>query len=69
MLTVKHLSKKLNVSSNTIYRMVSQNNVPFFRIGNGRGTIRFDEKQINKWLKDRMNETWEKKWDSNGNSK
>ena len=46
MYTVKELSKRLRVSPSTIYNLVDAGKIPCYRIGCGRGAIRFDEEQI-----------------------
>ncbi len=49
MLTVKELAKILKVSPKTIYKMVSEGEIPVhYRFG---GSIRFDEREIREWIK------------------
>lgn len=52
-LKVKELAEILKISQKSVYEMVARNKVPHFRFGNGRGVIRFDEKQIVRWIKRR----------------
>lgn len=49
-LTVRDLADTLNLSGQTLYRMVSDQTIPFFTI---RGSYRFDPKEIARWLRRR----------------
>lgn len=50
LLTVRELSKQLGVSSKTVYAMVERDQIPHYRIGTGRGTLRFDYEAVKKAL-------------------
>lgn len=47
LLTVNDLSKILQISVCTIYRMVHQGEIPFIKI---RHSVRFKEREIEVWL-------------------
>lgn len=47
-LTIKELSDYLKVSEKTIYRMVSRNEIPAFKMGT---TWRFQKLAIEEWIK------------------
>lgn len=49
MLTLKQLAKKLSVHENTLYKLVNKKEIPHKRIG-GKA-IRFDEQEIENWIK------------------
>jgi excisionase family DNA binding protein len=49
-LTVRELMAILQVSDQTIYRMVRDLTIPFFLV---RGSYRFDPKKIAEWLRKR----------------
>ncbi len=46
MLSVKELAKALSVSAKTIYGLCDENAIPYYRIGKGRGTLRFDLDEV-----------------------
>ncbi|MBA4373725.1 MAG: hypothetical protein C0402_12805 [Thermodesulfovibrio sp.] len=48
-LSVKDVAKMLNVSEKTVYRMIRNETIPFYRVG---GQWRFDRKHIKSWLAD-----------------
>lgn len=48
-LSVKEVAKMLNVSEKTVYRMIRNETIPFYRVG---GQWRFDRKHIKSWLAD-----------------
>lgn len=50
-LRVEWLSKKLNISKKTLYRMASRGSLPCIRIG---GCVRFNPKSVADWLRNRM---------------
>lgn len=50
LLTVRELSKELSVSSKTVYAMVERDQIPHYRIGTGKGTLRFDIDEVKKAL-------------------
>lgn len=56
-LTVAQIARKFNLSTQAVYRMVSDGEIPAIRIGHGRGTIRFEEKEIEKWLVSKKEQT------------
>ena|SRR2546425_2570059 len=47
-LTVRELMTMLQVSDQTIYRMIADQAIPFFLV---RGSYRFDPKRIAEWLR------------------
>ena len=50
-LKAEWLSKKLNISTKTLYRLANQGSLPCIRIG---GSIRFNPKCVAEWLRRRM---------------
>jgi excisionase family DNA binding protein len=50
LLTVAEVAEKLNVSPSLVYQMVETGKLPFLRIGNGRGAIRFQGEDIQAYL-------------------
>lgn len=46
MLDVRDLAIALGISRKTVYALVADNQIPFYRIGSGRGTIRFDLQEV-----------------------
>lgn len=48
-LSVKDVAKLINVSAKTIYRMISNETIPCFRVG---GQWRFDRREIVSWMED-----------------
>jgi excisionase family DNA binding protein len=50
LLTIEDLSEKLKVSKSTVYRWVQYDFIPHIKLG---GSVRFDEKSVWKWLRDR----------------
>jgi excisionase family DNA binding protein len=46
--TVKEIAQQLSMSQSNIYKLVSQDNIPYIRLG---GKILFDQTVINKWIK------------------
>lgn len=53
MLSVKELAKELGVSPKTIYALVDSQKIPHYRIGTGRGTLRFDLREVKEAIKAR----------------
>jgi excisionase family DNA binding protein len=53
MLSVKELAKVLGVSTKTIYALCEQDAIPHYRIGTGRGTLRFDLDEVKRKLRER----------------
>jgi len=49
-LTVRELKELLQVSDQTIYRMIADKTIPFLIV---RNSYRFDPKQIAEWLRQR----------------
>jgi len=47
-LTVRDITKRLRVSDQTVYRMILDQTIPYFRI---RGVVRFDPREIARWLR------------------
>ena len=50
LLTVSDVAKRLQLSIASIYTMVAAGTLPALRVGNGRGSIRFRETDINDYL-------------------
>jgi excisionase family DNA binding protein len=50
LLTVEEVSGKLKVGKSTIYRWVHYEYIPHVKLG---GTVRFNEKAVEKWLRNR----------------
>jgi excisionase family DNA binding protein len=46
--SVKDISQQLSMSASNVYKLVSQENIPYIRVG---GKILFDQTAINKWIK------------------
>ena len=51
MIAVKELANELGVSRKTIYAMVDDGIIPCYRIGCGRGTLRFDLEEVRQSLR------------------
>lgn len=51
MLSVKELAKELGVSAKTVYALVERDEIPYYRIGLGRGTLRFEVEEVKHRLK------------------
>ena len=47
-LTIKELSAYLKTSEKTIYRLLSKNEIPAFKVGN---VWRFEKEAIDQWIK------------------
>jgi excisionase family DNA binding protein len=47
---VEELAETLNCSKEKLYDLVKAGRIPYFRLGS---MIRFDPKEISKWLKDK----------------
>ena len=45
MLKVNEVAERLRVSSSTVYNLVEEGRIACYRIGKGRGSIRFSEEQ------------------------
>ena len=43
--------KELGVSAKTVYALVERGAIPYYRIGVGRGTLRFDFEEVKRRLK------------------
>lgn len=50
MLTVTDVAQWLSVSSSLVYQLVESGKLPVYRIGNGRGAIRFQTHDINQYI-------------------
>ena len=50
-LRASELARILSTSKMTIYRLVKQGNIPYFRVG---GLIRFDPQAVADWLRRKM---------------
>lgn len=55
LLSPKQLARRLNVSQAVIYVWASRGVIPFYDLGaeGKRGCIRFNEVEVEKWLKER----------------
>lgn len=53
--SITELSEYLNISRYTLYSWVSRKKIPHFKIN---GTLRFDMRDIEKWLKEKNVEVW-----------
>lgn len=51
MISVKELANALGVSSKTIYALCERHEIPCYRIGTGRGTLRFDLDEVKQSLR------------------
>ena len=51
MIGVKELANLLGVSPKTVYAMAEEQRIPSYRIGVGRGTLRFDPDEVCKALR------------------
>jgi excisionase family DNA binding protein len=51
MIDVKALALELGISRKTVYALVAEKQIPYYRIGTGRGTIRFDLQEVRQSLK------------------
>ena len=49
-LKVSEVAERLRVSSSTIYNLVEEGRIACYRIGMGRGSIRFSEEQVEAFL-------------------
>ncbi len=52
-LTVADVAERLGVSISLVYELVSQKLIACYRVGSGRGTIRFAEADIDAYLQSR----------------
>ena len=52
LLTVPQVAERLQLSVALIYSMVSDGTLPALRVGNGRGSIRFREHDVQEYLDD-----------------
>jgi excisionase family DNA binding protein len=50
LLTVAEVAQWLSVSSSLVYQLVESGKLPIYRIGNGRGAIRFRPEDIEAYL-------------------
>ena len=46
---IKELSNYLKISPSEIRKLVRQNKIPYFRVGN---RIKFEKERINEWIED-----------------
>lgn len=52
LLTVPQVAERLQLSVALVYSMVSAGSLPALRVGNGRGSIRFREQDVQDYLDD-----------------
>lgn len=50
MLTAKRAAELMGVSRSLVYALVAAGTLPAVRIGTGRGTIRIDQAEVEKYL-------------------
>lgn len=51
MMTVREIAKTLRISLACAYSLVESGQLPCYRIGTGRGTIRISQEQLERYLK------------------
>ena len=56
LMTVAEVSKRLRVSPACVYALVAEGRLTCYRIGVGRGTLRFDEEQVSQFLQDSLSQ-------------
>ena len=57
MLSVTEVAEMLNVSRQMIHKLISNGELPYYKIGN---LYRFEDEEIKKWLEERKkNECWQ----------
>jgi excisionase family DNA binding protein len=61
LMTVEEVAGLLGLSVSTVYSMVAARKLPFLRLGNGRGVIRFSRAQIDTYLASKAVGTQEQK--------
>ena len=54
-LTITQLASRLQVSRQWLYRLVQDQQIPFYHLGKG---IRFAEQEIQEWLKEKAGKPW-----------
>ena len=50
MLTVKDVAEKLQIAAGTVYALIESGRLVAHRFGNGRGTIRVTEEDLNAYI-------------------
>lgn len=50
MLTVKQVAEQLNLTAQLIYQLIQSGKLPVHRFGNGRGTIRISQEDLNQFI-------------------
>lgn len=53
-LTIREVAKMLKLTEKTAYRLVSEGEIPGFKIG---GSWRFSRKELEKWIENRSSDT------------
>ena len=61
LLTTEEVATLLGVSRSLVYHLVDKGKLPHHRVGLGRGTIRFTEKDVSEFLRSCRNETREER--------
>ena len=56
MLTVTDVAQWLSVSNSLVYQLVEAGKLPVYRIGNGRGAIRFQPQDISDYIESCRND-------------
>lgn len=51
MLRVKQVAERLGISCALVYELTAQGKLPCYRIGIGRGAIRFKDEDVEKYLR------------------
>lgn len=50
MLTVKQVAEKLNITPQSVYQLIQTGKLPVHRFGNGRGTIRISQEDLDRFI-------------------
>jgi excisionase family DNA binding protein len=53
LLTSGQVAVRLAVTKQTVYRMIATNNLPAIRLGGAGRSLRVDEADLERWLRDR----------------
>lgn len=56
LLTAREVAQRLGVGLSTVYEIAGEPGCPVYRIGSGRGTLRFDLDELLEWLRQRSRE-------------
>ncbi len=50
MLTVKQVAAQLNIAPQSVYQLIQTGKIPVHRFGNGRGTIRISQGDLDQYI-------------------